>query len=38
MPTHTLISLLRKGSNGKEIIQILDAIIETTEHDTVKGE
>ena len=33
MSTDVLVSMLRKGRNGKEIIQILNAIVETTEHD-----
>ena len=36
MPTSVLVSMLRKGRNGEEIIQILDAIVETTEHDTTE--
>tara|TARA_A200000159_G_scaffold140756_1_gene143123 strand:- start:1318 stop:1431 length:114 start_codon:yes stop_codon:yes gene_type:complete len=36
MPTSVLVSMLRKGRNGEEIIQILDAIVETTDHDTTE--
>jgi hypothetical protein len=36
MPTSVLVSMLRKGRNGSEIIQILDAIVETTDHDTTE--
>ena len=36
MPTQLLVSMLRKGRNGTEILQILDAIVETTDHDTTE--
>jgi hypothetical protein len=36
MPTTVLVSMLRKGRNGEEILQILNAIVETTEHDTTE--
>jgi hypothetical protein len=31
MPTSVMISLLRKGNNGNEILQILDSICEDSE-------
>ena len=36
MPTTVLVSMLRKGRNGTEILQILNAIVESPDHDTTE--